>query len=206
MSISLTIPPYIRHQVNPFIEKRCQKNSTYDMNQTIKSRKLTLVLLAVYLIVLFWTIVLKFNIQFPQRGNLRGVNLIPYGGDFLPSTSFELGELLLNILIFIPLGLYAGILFKNWSIGKKILISFFTSLLFEVLQFIYRIGIFDTADLINNTLGGAIGLLIYLGAENAFDDTVKARKLINTVSLTGTTLLVSLILFLRINQLLMFRS
>lgn len=172
------------------------------MKETIKSQKLTLLLLAVYLIVLFWVIVLKFNIQFPSRGNLRGINLIPYGGDLLPNTKFELGELVLNILIFIPLGLYAGILLKRWSIGKKIALSFLTSLLFEVLQFIYKIGVFDTADLINNTLGGTIGLLLYLAAEKA-NDAEKARKLTNTITLTGATLLVSLILFLKINQLLM---
>ncbi|OOG75320.1 VanZ family protein [Algoriphagus sp. A40] len=168
------------------------------MKETIKSRKLTLVLFAVYLIVLFWTIVLKFNIQFPNRGNLSGVNLIPYGGDLFPNNKFELGELLLNILLFIPLGLYVGILFKEWSVGKKILLSFLTSLLFEVLQFIYKIGIFDTADLINNTLGGTIGLLIYLATEKAFNNSDKARKLTNTIALTGTTLLLSLILFLKI--------
>jgi len=166
------------------------------MKETIKSQKLTLVLLVVYLVALFWVIVLKFNIQFPHRGNLRGINLIPYGGDLLPSTKFELGELALNILIFIPLGRYAGILFKRWRIGKTILLSFLTSLLFEVLQLIYKIGIFDTADLINNTLGGAIGLTLYLAAEKA-NDAEKARKLINTVTLTGATLLASLILFLK---------
>lgn len=169
----------------------------HPMKETIKSSKSTLILLAVYLIVLFWTIVLKFNIQFPGRGNLRGVNLIPYGGDFLPNTKFELGELLLNILFFIPLGLYAGILFKKWSIGNKILLSFLTSLLFEVIQFIYRIGVFDTADLINNTMGGAIGVLIYLVAEKNFDNTDKARRLTNAITLTGATLLVSSILFLK---------
>lgn len=176
------------------------------MKETIKSRKLTVVLLAVYLVALYWVIVLKFNIQFPGRGNVRGINLIPYGGDLLPSNGFELGELLLNILAFIPLGLYTGILFKRWSIGQKILLSFLISLLFEILQFIYKIGVFDTADLINNTMGGTIGLLIYLRAEKAFNDTDKARKLTNTITLTGTTLLVSLILFLKITQLLMLRK
>jgi len=124
----------------------------------------------------------------------RKVNLIPFSE---PS----IGEIIMNAVIFVPLGIYAGILFKRWTLGKNILFFFLTSLIIEGLQFILRVGAFDITDIITNTLGGIIGLTIFKAIEKAFNNSVKAQKFINIISVVGTGLMVLLLLLLKMNML-----
>lgn len=170
-----------------------------------KSNKLTIILLLIYLIVLFWIIVLKFNIQFTYMGAGRSVNLIPYNQPLILNGKISFSEIILNILIFIPLGLYIGILFKRWIFGKKLLSFFLVSLIFEMFQFVFIVGAFDITDIINNTFGGIIGLGIYKGIERGFQDAARAQRLINIIAIVGTILFILLFLFLKINRLFMFR-
>lgn len=174
-----------------------QKNSTL-------ANKLTTSLLIIYSAVLFWIIVLKLNISFSYKGT-QNVNLIPFREPLLYNGRIDYNEIFLNILIFVPLGLYVGILFKKLSIVRKIFSFFMVSLFCEVCQFILRIGAFDITDIINNTLGGIIGLLFFKVLEKAFNSPVKAQKLINIIATICTIIIVSTLLYLKINRLLMFR-
>jgi glycopeptide antibiotics resistance protein len=174
-----------------------QKNSTL-------ANKLTNLLLIIYLAVLFWIIVLKLNISFTYKGT-QNVNFIPFREPLLYNGRIDYNEIFLNILIFVPLGLYVGILFKNLTTARKIFSFFMVSLFCEVCQFVLRIGAFDITDIINNTLGGIIGLVLYKGLEKAFNSPAKAQKLINIFASIGTIIIVSTLLYLKINRLLMFR-
>lgn len=167
--------------------------------------KLTIALLSIYLIALIWIIVLKFGIHFSNMGAERSINLIPYSQPLVLNGKASLGEIILNVLIFIPLGLYVGILFRSGSILKKIGLFFLVSLACEVTQFILALGAFDITDLINNTLGGTLGLMTYLGIERAFNNPDKARKFINAVGTIGTVAIAAFLLFLKINHLWIFR-
>ncbi len=61
---------------------------------------------------------------------------------------------------FLPIGFLVTLLFPLFKSLKLILfISFFTSLLFETVQLIFVLGVFDVDDLILNSLGGAFGYL-----------------------------------------------
>ena len=168
------------------------------------ANKLTTLLLAVYLSVLFWIIVLKLNISFSYKGT-RNVNLIPFREPLLYNARIDYNEIFLNILIFVPLGLYVGILFKKLSTTRKIFSFFLISLICELSQFVLKIGAFDITDLINNTLGGIIGLILFKATQNVFGSTIKAQKLINVIATIGTILIISTLLYLKINRLLMFR-
>jgi len=117
----------------------------------------------------------------------------------------DFGEIILNVMIFVPFGIYAEILFKRWTIGKKLFLIFLISLIIETLQFIFRIGASDITDIINNTLGGLIGLTICKGIEKGFKNSVKAQKFINIMATMGTTLMIVLLLLLKINHLWIFR-
>lgn len=174
-----------------------QKNNTL-------ANKLTVSLLIIYSAVLFWIIVLKLNISFSYKGT-QNVNLIPFREPLLYNGRIDYNEIFLNILIFTPLGLYVGILFKKLSIARKIFSFFMASLFCEVCQFILKIGAFDITDIINNTFGGIIGLLLYKGLEKVFNSSVKAQKLINIIATICTIIIVSTLLYLKINRLLMFR-
>ena len=68
-----------------------------------------------------------------------------------------------NIAIFIPLGLFLGLLSKNGGmpLAGTMLASFGLSLMLEGGQAVFAIGSFDVDDLILNTAGGVIGGLVF---------------------------------------------
>lgn len=175
------------------------------MKDNKKTNKLTNALFIIYLIALFWIIVFKFNIQLPPLRNMRSINLIPFSEPLILNGKVAFGEIIMNVVIFVPLGLYAGILFKRWITRKKLFLFFLISLICEVFQYIINIGASDITDIINNTLGGLIGLMIYKGIEKALKNSVKAQKFINIIALTGTILVILFLFLLKINKLWMFR-
>ena len=159
------------------------------------TNKVTTVLFIIYLIALFWILLFKLGVRFSDTGS-RSLNLIPFNNG-----KIDVSETILNVIIFVPPGIYAGALFKSWTFSTKLFFLFLISLVFEVLQFILRIGIFDITDIITNTSGGIIGLMIFKAIEKVFNNSVKAKKIINIVAAIGTVLMISLLLLLKMNML-----
>ncbi|PET75606.1 hypothetical protein CN514_03880, partial [Bacillus sp. AFS001701] len=68
-----------------------------------------------------------------------------------------------NIIMFVPLGVFIGLYKSNYLFKNVILIVFLSSLLIEITQLCislvtgYPSRVFDTSDLILNTIGGLIG-------------------------------------------------
>ena len=157
--------------------------------------KLGILLFAIYLIVLFWILIFKLGVHFSYMRK-RNFALLPFH-----EGKIDITEIILNIAVFVPLGIYVGVLCKRWSLGKKLLSFFLLSLMIESIQFIFRVGAFDTTDIITNTIGGTIGLIIFLIIEKIFNNTVRTEKFINTIALIGTVLIVSLLVMLKMNML-----
>lgn len=67
-------------------------------------------------------------------------------------------EILANIFVYTPVGVFAGRLWK-W---KGILFGIGLSVLTEVLQLVTHRGWFELADLFHNSLGALIGVIIYM--------------------------------------------
>jgi len=170
------------------------------MKAFFKSIQLTLALFATYLIALYWIIVLKFNISAYHAGIKRSFNWIPFR-EALRYGKMDLPEIILNIFIFVPFGLFVSVVLEQWSFGKKVILFFSISFFFEVSQYILRVGAFDVTDLINNTLGGIIGLMIYSGLQKAFNSRFKAQKIINILTIIGPIAIFSFLLFLKVNNL-----
>jgi len=171
-----------------------------------KINKLTYSLFIIYLITLIWIIVFKLNVPFTHIGNLRTINLIPFSEPLKLNGKISYNEMIMNVVVFVPLGIYTGILFEKWKIINKLFLFFLISFTCELLQYIFSIGASDITDLINNTLGGLIGLIIYKVIERAFKNKLKAQKFINLIAKVGTTIIILLLLlFLRINNRLIFR-
>ncbi|MFT3935082.1 MAG: VanZ family protein [Chitinophagaceae bacterium] len=166
----------------------------------MKSNKLTIVLFVIYLIVLVWILLFKLGVQFSYMEERR-FSLIPFSALFATHRRLNLSEIISNVIIFIPLGVYAGVLFKRWAFGKKLFSVFFISLLIEAFQFIFRIGAFDITDIIANTLGGLFGLLLFIGIEKLFSNSAKAQKFINIIGNIGTVLIISFLVLLKLNML-----
>lgn len=164
------------------------------------ANKLTNALFLIYLMVIFWILVFKLGVRFSYMGN-RSVNLIPFSEFFASNGKIDFVEIILNVIIFLPLGIYAGVLFERWTFRKKIIFFFLTSLLIEGLQFILKVGAFDITDIITNISGGIIGLTIFQVIEKIFNNGYKTQKFINIISAIGTVLIISLLLLLKLNML-----
>ena len=159
------------------------------------TNRLTTVLFTIYLIAICWILLFKLGVRFSYMEK-RSVNLIPFNEPIILS-----GENILNVVIFVPLGIYAGTLFERMTFGKNLLFFFLFSSIVEGLQCILRVGAFDVTDIITNTVGGVIGMIIFKAIGTAFNNRVKAQKFINIIAATGTVLMILLLVLLKMNML-----
>jgi glycopeptide antibiotics resistance protein len=169
-------------------------------NDNTAANKLTKVLFITYLIALLWILVFKLGVRFSYMEDRR-VNLFPFRETLISNGKNDFGEIILNTLIFAPLGVYAGILFEKWNFWKKSLLFFSISLIIEGLQFAFRIGAFDITDIITNILGGIAGSMMFEAIKKVFKTEFKAQKFINVIAVLGTALMILLLLLLKLNML-----
>ncbi len=175
------------------------------MTSFFESKRLTYGLLFIYLISLVWIIVLKFNLVAYHDGIERSINWIPFPRLFGIPGQGDRNELLLNVFIFIPYGMYAGILWHKWTLPRLIPVFLTTSFLFESSQYFLKYGAFDATDLVNNTLGGILGWMIFQGLKKVSTSPKQARKWVNVSALIGTVLILVFLLVLKLNHLWIFR-
>jgi len=188
------------YQYNVINSMNLQKTGRNISRVNNVANRITIILFISYLIALCWILLFKLGVRFSYMGNRR-VNLIPFSEPLILNGKIDVGEIILNVVIFVPLGVYTGILFGRWVFGRKLFFLFLISLIVEGLQFILAVGAFDITDIITNTLGGIIGLTIFKAIEKGFNNSVKAQKFINIISAVGTALMILLLLLLKMNML-----
>ena len=66
-------------------------------------------------------------------------------------------NLLGNIIPFMPIGLLSPLVFRSISWQKVLVLEVVTGLTFEVMEVVFRVGIFDIDDVILNAFGVVIG-------------------------------------------------
>ena len=164
------------------------------------STKLTILLFGIYLAAIMWILIFKLGVRFSYM-EYRQVNLIPFVDYFSKTHRLDLPEVISNVFIFIPLGVYAAILFKKWFLKSSIFFFFLTSLLVESIQLVFKIGAFDITDIITNTFGGIIGWMLLKGISGVFNSELKAQKIINVVASICTVLMIVFLFLLKTNQL-----
>ncbi|KHL96824.1 teicoplanin resistance protein VanZ [Paenibacillus sp. IHB B 3415] len=124
-----------------------------------KQNTLTITLFIVYILLLTGIILFKLPFYSDKISNgIRVISLIPLQGSFDENGCILLDEIIYNILLFIPLGIYIRMLKSEWPFRKKVLPVIALTLSFEVIQFIFAMGITDVTDILGNTLGGIIGI------------------------------------------------
>ena len=170
------------------------------MKDNSSTNKLTIVLFAIYLVAICWILIFKLGVQFSYMEN-RSVNFIPFRKSLIFNGKINFGEIIMNVVSFVPLGIYTGMLFKKWIFRQNIFLFFLTSLIVEALQFILKVGAFDITDTITNTLGGVIGLMIFKAIDKVFKNSVTVQKSINIIAAIGTALMILFLLLLRTNNL-----
>ena len=112
-------------------------------------------LFVVYLALLVWTVLWKLEV--PWVGGDRMVKLVPFVATDGAGASAPL-EVVVNLLLFVPFGLYLGLLVparRWWALAGVVAGS---SLALEVGQYVLAVGRSDTTDVVVNTAGGLVGL------------------------------------------------
>ena len=119
------------------------------------SRKQNAILLILYLaFIVYMTLI-------GERAGVPGVRLDLFWSYrlFFISPVMRL-QILNNIWLFVPLG---AMLYRLWPRGYVALIPVLLSLVIETLQLVLGRGLFETDDIISNSLGGLIGVLVCWG-------------------------------------------
>lgn len=132
---------------------------------------------SLYLLLLTFAILFKNTLaNIPILWNLiktsakleeRNINITPFDNIkyFLSIWEFDYAKmnLLVNIFLFLPFGILIGIKSnKLKGISYVLLLSFMTSLSYELIQYYYGIGEFDVDDIILNVMGAIMGYVLVL--------------------------------------------
>ncbi|MDR3543616.1 MAG: glycopeptide resistance protein VanZ-A [Desulfosporosinus sp.] len=150
------------------------------------------------LVILIWLVLFKlqYNILSVFNYYHRSLNLNPFAAPLNVNGRINFGEMIDNVIIFIPFGLLLNVNFKKIGFLPKFALILFFSLTCELIQFILAIGATDITDVITNTVGGFLGLELY-SLSNKYINNKKLDRVIISV---GTLLLV-LLLYYRIHYL-----
>ena len=91
----------------------------------------------------------------------RSYNLIPFWSywDYGEQSYFMemFGEIILNVLLFVPIGFLAGCGLERMTFKKVLFLGGGLSVVIELLQFVFKKGFCETDDVIHNVLGCMIG-------------------------------------------------
>ena len=158
------------------------------------SKKLTCGLFVLYLLALTWIILFKLQLSFQNLPEFRSINLIPFGSSTIINGELDFSEIIGNLLAFVPFGIFVCVLGQRKSFVKMAIPIFLTSLLYEIIQYVFANGGSDITDLIANTLGGVMGIGLFFILLKAFRE--KTYKIINIASLIAAILLIALIILL----------
>ncbi|QKN24647.1 VanZ family protein [Caproicibacterium lactatifermentans] len=159
-----------------------------------KQRTLTKVLLVIYLAMLTWLVLFKLSFSLSMFYRYQHINLIPFGASFLPDGRLNLAEILGNVFIFIPLGIFLKMLKPSWSFAKKTALCFSLSLVYEVLQYVFALGTTDVTDLLDNTVGGMLGIGLYILFKKWWKG--KTDRVMNIFMLVFMALILAAVLYL----------
>ena len=153
----------------------------------MKKINITKILLVIYILLLIWIIMFKasFSIEdFIGLSKMRSINLIPF---YYPTeSSFHLREVIANILIFIPLGIYLKMLDNDSK--RIVLYGLVFCILLEICQFIFKLGATDITDVITNVSGILVGVAGYVLLEKFFKNKEKINKVLRIIALIFTIL------------------
>ncbi|GKZ02844.1 MULTISPECIES: VanZ family protein [Paraclostridium] len=141
-----------------------------------------------YVLFVVWQILFKYSTPLQLFGNreyFRSVNIIPFND--IINGNFNKLDIVGNVILFIPLGIYLNIINPTSKISNNIYIIIGTSLGFECIQYILGLGATDTTDIITNSVGGLIGIGIYKVIEKLFKNKVKVK---NFVTICSTVVMV----------------
>lgn len=152
-----------------------------------KSHFITPVLFLLYLVLLVWIILFKLQFSIADLDRMREINLIPFY--YKEEVSFHATEVLENVLIFVPFGIYLCLIFKKLRFSGKLFLIVGMSVLLELCQYVLAVGRSDVTDLITNVSGGLIGVFLYNTIVRLFHNQKRVDQII-IISATIVTVIV----------------
>lgn len=142
-------------------------------------------LFVVYLVLLAWVVLWKLEVPYVGGGALREIKLVP----FAPSAGARASgpfDVVANTLLFVPFGLYIGLLAPSWPWWKAAGAVAGASLVLEVAQYVLAVGSSDVTDLVVNTVGGVAGIGLFALARRRLQ--ARTATVMTRVCAVGTLL------------------
>lgn len=161
-----------------------------------KSNCLVIALFLVYLVLLVWIILFKLQFSISDLDKARSVNLIPFHYDKEIGTAFHLTEVFENVLIFLPMGIYLQMLLPKLQFHTKLILIAGASLLLETAQFVLAVGRSDITDVLTNTAGGVLGLVVYSMITRLLGNKAKTDKLFSVLALIVSFIVIGVLAFI----------
>ena len=156
-------------------------NLKRDIFKTQRQIYVSMVVLGIYMVLLIWLILFKLQVNLGSLMHIRNINLIPYSQSMIVNGQVNLREIIYNVIVFIPMGVYISMFKPEWPLIRKVLPCAVTSLVLETLQYVMAIGASDITDVIDNTLGGIIGIGVALLLARIFKD--KTAAVVNSIGI-----------------------
>ena len=119
-------------------------------------KKYSVLLLMEYIIILYCSTIL-----YRTSSEIRRYNFHPFWSYENISNSWR--EILMNIIVFMPIGFLLGGAIGKYSLKKVILLGFLVSLFIEAMQFALKRGFSEIDDVVHNTFGCLIGFSLWYG-------------------------------------------
>ena len=161
-----------------------------------KSNCFVTILFLIYLALLVWIILFKLQFSISDLDKIRSINCIPFHYDKEIGVAFHLTEVLENILIFVPMGIYLQMLMPKVKLYAKIMMIAGTSFLLETTQYVLAIGRSDITDVLTNTAGGLLGLIVYLMVARLIGNRIKANRLFSILAGIVSVVVIVLLSFI----------
>lgn len=124
-----------------------------------KRRYILFILLAEYLFVLICSTVICRNPFYFEFERLQPTPFWTYKAVIAHTPGVRVWDIILNVVLFVPMGFLIKLIYSSISIGKVLIIAVCCSLFIETSQYMFEKGIAQIDDVMHNTIGAAIGWL-----------------------------------------------
>ncbi len=127
--------------------------------------RLVVALFVTYLVLLTWLVVWKLHVPYLGGADEREIKLVPFVASAGAGANAPF-EVLANFAIFVPFGLYLGLVAPSWPWWKAAGAAAGLSLALEVAQYALAVGKSDITDVLVNTAGALAGFGVVALARN----------------------------------------
>lgn len=168
-------------------QREKHENWEVPLIETKRKQKIQLIFLPIYIFTVLWFIVLSR----PTGYHVAQLELFWSYKRWLAG-DMNLGiEIMANIAMFVPYGFLMSLILPIKSRGKKAAVTVITAFLFsftiESLQLYFMRGLFEWDDMVSNTCGGIVGVILHRILEKVLKERTfgKLLVLINAVFMAG---------------------